>query len=159
MAASAEELESNSRAALKKLYQESETAKTLGAEAKAVLVFPKIVKAGLLVGGQYGDGTLFQGGKVAGFYNSGAVSYGLQAGIQWFGYAMFLMDDAALKYLHDSDGWEIGSGPSVVVWDQGRRGIHVFDDAAERRGRLHFRPRGFDGGPWFTGDEDHRDLS
>lgn len=118
-AASAEQLESDSKAALQKLYQESEDAKAIGAKAKAVLVFPKIVKAGLLVGGQIGDGTLLEGGKAAGFYNSSALSYGLQAGVQWFGYAMFLMDDAAVKYLDSSDGWEVGSGPSVVVWDEG----------------------------------------
>lgn len=117
--ASAAEIEAESKAALQTLYKESNEAKELSKRAKGILVFPKIIKAGLLVGGQYGDGTLFQGGKTAGYYNSAALSYGLQAGVQWFGYAMFLMNDEALQYLHDSDGWEIGSGPSVVVWDQG----------------------------------------
>ncbi|MEM7224544.1 MAG: lipid-binding SYLF domain-containing protein [Pseudomonadota bacterium] len=119
MSAAANELESESKAALQKLYSESEDAKVIGQKAKAVLVFPQIIKAGLLVGGQTGNGTLFKGGKSIGHYNSSALSYGLQAGVQWYGYAMFLMDDAAVDYLDASDGWELGSGPSVVVWDQG----------------------------------------
>ena len=115
----ANELESESKAALQKLYSESQDAKIFGQKAKAVLVFPQIIKAGLLVGGQTGNGTLFKGDKSVGHYNSSALSYGLQAGVQWYGYAMFLMDDAAVDYLDASDGWELGSGPSVVVWDQG----------------------------------------
>jgi lipid-binding SYLF domain-containing protein len=84
-----------------------------------VLVFPKIVKAGFLLGGAYGEGVLLQGGKTLGYYNSGAASYGLQAGVQWFGYALFFMNADALKYLDSSQGFEIGVGPSVVVVDQG----------------------------------------
>lgn len=118
-AESASQLAAESKAALQKLYSESPEAKEIGGEAKAVLVIPKVIKAGLLVGGQYGEGTLLQGGEAVGYYSSGAVSYGLQAGVQWFGYAMFLMNDSAVEYLDKSDGWEIGSGPSVVVWDQG----------------------------------------
>jgi lipid-binding SYLF domain-containing protein len=56
---------------------------------------------------------------VAGFYNTTAASYGLQAGVQKFGYAMFFMDNQALNYLRKSGGWELGSAPSVVVVDEG----------------------------------------
>ena len=49
-----------------------------------------------------------------------AASYGLQVGVQKFGYALFLMNDKALAYLDKSAGWEIGVGPSVVVVDQGK---------------------------------------
>jgi lipid-binding SYLF domain-containing protein len=49
-----------------------------------------------------------------------AGSYGLQAGVQKFGYALFLMNDKALAYLDNSDGWEIGVGPSIVIVDQGK---------------------------------------
>jgi lipid-binding SYLF domain-containing protein len=54
-----------------------------------------------------------------GYYNTVAASYGLQAGIQEFGYALFFMSDSALQYLNKSDGWEIGVGPSVVIVDAG----------------------------------------
>jgi lipid-binding SYLF domain-containing protein len=107
-------------AALQKLYASVPVAKQIGAQARAILVFPHIVKAGFLVGGQYGEGALVQGGKIVGHYNSVAGSYGLQAGVQKFGYALFLMNDKALAYLDNSDGWEIGVGPSIVIVDQGK---------------------------------------
>ena len=106
-------------AALRKLLAGSPAARALNDKAAAVLVFPKIVKAGFLLGAAYGEGVLLQGGKPAGYFNSAAGSYGLQAGVQWFGYALFFMNQGALKYLDDSAGFEIGVGPSVVVVDQG----------------------------------------
>ena len=60
-----------------------------------------------------------KGGKAAGYYNTVAVSYGYQAGVQKYAYAMFFMNDGALQYLDRSDGWELGTGPSIVVVDQG----------------------------------------
>jgi lipid-binding SYLF domain-containing protein len=118
-AESRQELERDAATALKNLYATNEAAKLLGQKAKAILVFPSIVKAGFMFGGQMGDGVLTRGGKVAGYYNSLAASYGLQAGVQVFGYALFFMNDAALAYLDKSDGWEIGVGPSIVVVDAG----------------------------------------
>jgi lipid-binding SYLF domain-containing protein len=87
--------------------------------AKAILVFPSIVKAGFLFGAQYGDGALRRQGKTAGYYNTVAASYGLQAGIQSFGYILFFMSDSALAYLDKTDGFEIGVGPSIVILDAG----------------------------------------
>ncbi|MGD8542606.1 MAG: hypothetical protein PVI39_09985 [Desulfobacteraceae bacterium] len=72
-----------------------------------------------MVGGQYGEGALFKDSKCAGFCNSVAASYGLQIGAQTFGYAMFLMTDDGLTYLDESEGFEIGVGPSFVVADEG----------------------------------------
>jgi lipid-binding SYLF domain-containing protein len=91
----------------------------LAGKAKAVLVFPSIVKAGFMFGGQLGDGVLLKDGRAVGYYNSVAASYGLQAGVQVFGYALFFMNEPALKYLDNSDGWEIGVGPSIVMVDAG----------------------------------------
>lgn len=112
-------IERDSKAALAKLYKTVPVAKMLGQKAKAVLVFPSILKAGLIVGGQGGNGALLVDGKVVGYYNIAAASYGLQAGVQEFGYAMFLMTDSARSYLDKSDGWEVGVGPTVVVVDAG----------------------------------------
>jgi len=109
----------DAQAALKTLYDTTPKAKMLGEKAKAVLVFPSILKAGLIIGGQGGNGALIEAGKTVGYYNIAAVSYGLQAGAQEFGYAMFLMTDAARKYLDSSDGWEVGVGPTIVVVDEG----------------------------------------
>jgi hypothetical protein len=94
-------------------------ANSLSRSATAVLVFQKITKAGLRIGAQYGDGVLFRGDKVAGFYNTKGASYGLQAGAQQFGYAMFLMNEKAVSALGANDGFEVGVGPSVVVMDEG----------------------------------------
>jgi len=113
------ELVRNSRRALESLTSSNKAARDLAKKATAVLVFPRMIKAGFLFGGQIGDGVLFEGDRVAGFYNSVAASYGLQVGGQVFGYALFFMNEGALDYLKKSSGWEIGSGPSVVVVDQG----------------------------------------
>ncbi|WP_300455535.1 lipid-binding SYLF domain-containing protein [Desulfobacula sp.] len=105
--------------AIAKLYEGSPAAKELSRVAKGMLVFPNVIKAGLLVGAQYGQGALRAGNKTMGYYNTVAASYGLQAGAQSFGYAMFFMTDDALAYLKNSSGWEIGVGPSIVVVDEG----------------------------------------
>jgi len=122
LAESAAEIDGNVDQAIADLHGESADAKTLAAKAKGVLVFPKIIKGGFIVGAQGGIGALRVNGKTAGYYNSVAVSYGLQAGVQWFGYAMYVMNDEALTYLDSSDGWEVGLGPSIVVWDKGAHG-------------------------------------
>lgn len=118
-AATADQLTRNSQAALKKLYEKSPAAKTLAEKAKGILVFPALTKAGLIVGGQYGEGALLKGGEVVGYYNTVQLSYGLQAGIQKYGYALFFMSDSALKWIDKSDGWEIGVGPTITVVDVG----------------------------------------
>jgi lipid-binding SYLF domain-containing protein len=113
-------LEREARAALQKLTNTVPAAKSLSSSATAVLVFPKVTKAGLGIGGQYGDGVLFRQGKVAGYYNTSGASYGLQAGAQQFGYAMFLMNDKAVSALGANEGFEVGVGPSIVVMDEGK---------------------------------------
>lgn len=119
IADTAAEIDSDVNSALQKLYDRTPAAKELSKVAKGILVFPGIVKGGLIIGGQYGEGALSKEGKTIGYYNTVAASYGLQAGVQKFGYAMFFMTESALKYLEKSDGWEIGVGPSVVIVDEG----------------------------------------
>ena len=119
LAASAAEINRDARNALQKLYTKSSSAKALGEKAKAILVFPGITKGGFIVGGQYGEGALMKEGKTTAYYNTVSVSYGLQAGIQKYGYVLFFMTDSALAYLDKSDGWELGTGPSIVIVDVG----------------------------------------
>lgn len=120
LAASRAELDRNGAAALKTLYSVQPEAKKLGAKAKAILVFPNMVKAGFMFGGQMGEGVLLKSGRPAGYYNSVGASYGLQIGAQKFGYALFFMNAEALNYLDSSNGWEVGVGPSIVVIDEGK---------------------------------------
>jgi len=115
----AAKLERESRAALNNLYAKAPAAKALGQKAAAILVFPRVTKAGVMIGGQYGEGALLKGGKSAGYYSTSGASYGLQAGAQTYGYAMFLMNENALRQLDKAEGFEVGVGPSVVVMDQG----------------------------------------
>jgi len=119
MAASAAQIDRDADAALRTLYETTPTAKALAEKAKGILVFPNIVKAGFVVGAQYGDGALLKGGKTVGYYNIVAASYGLQAGLQSFAYVMLFMTDSALNYLENSAGFEVGVGPSIVVVDTG----------------------------------------
>jgi len=112
-------LERDARNAYQKLLARLPVAKTLSRDAVAVLVFPKIIKAGLVVGGQYGDGVLFRNGMAVGYYNTSGASYGFQAGAQEYGYAMFFMNEKSLDALTQNEGFEVGVGPSVVVVDQG----------------------------------------
>jgi lipid-binding SYLF domain-containing protein len=118
-AASAAEIDRDVDSSLMKLYEKTPAAKELAKVAKGILVFPSIIKGGFIIGGQYGEGALRMDGKTAGYYSTAAASYGLQAGAQSFGYALFFITDKALDYLKKSEGWEIGVGPSVVIVDEG----------------------------------------
>ena len=86
-AATAAEIDSDVNSSLQKLYDRTPAAKELSKVAKGILVFPGIIKGGLIIGGQYGEGALRKEGKTVGYYNTVAASYGLQAGVQKFGYA------------------------------------------------------------------------
>jgi lipid-binding SYLF domain-containing protein len=118
-AATAQDLNTDANQALKNLYANNKTAKLIGSKARAILVFPNIIKAGLVFGGAYGEGILQSQGKLDSYYNSFSGSWGLQAGAQSYGYVVFLMNEKATQYLADSQGWEIGVGPTVVVVDEG----------------------------------------
>jgi lipid-binding SYLF domain-containing protein len=106
--------------ALQELYGSTPEAQALQSRAKAVVVFPDITKAGLIVGAEGGKGVMFgPDSKVLGYYRARPVSYGLQAGAQSFSEAMFLMTDSAITELTSGAGLSVGSGPSVVVVDAG----------------------------------------
>ncbi len=122
LAATAKEIDrdaAQSLQSLQTLYRINPVAESISKQARGILVFPKIVKAGLGIGGSYGEGALREGGKTVGNYSSASASFGLQIGAQAYGYAVFFMNDKALQYLKDSKGWEIGVGPTVVVVNEG----------------------------------------
>ncbi|WP_375054912.1 YSC84-related protein [Zobellella sp. DQSA1] len=119
VAATAEDLDRDSRQALQTLYRTEPIAERLSQTARGVLVFPNMVKAGLVFGGSYGEGVLMKGASTVDYYNSVSGSWGLQIGAQSYGYAVFLMTDEAVRYVEDTQGWELGIGPTVVVVDAG----------------------------------------
>ena len=118
-AASQADITASSSQALNKLVRDNPAAAAISQQSRAVLVFPEMVNGGLVVGGAYGEGELRKGGRTTGYYTSFTGSWGLQAGAQSYGYAVFLMNDNAIQYLEESDGWEIGVGPTVVVVNAG----------------------------------------
>lgn len=118
-AATAQDLDVDSQQALNRLYGAHPVSKEFANIAKAILVFPNIVKAGFIFGGSYGEGELIKNSKVLDYYNSVTGSWGLQAGAESYGYAVFLMTDEAVRYLEKTNGWEIGVGPTVVVMNEG----------------------------------------
>ena len=117
--AEAAQIDREADVALKKLLEDTPEAEMFRKEARGILVFPSIVKAGFMFGGQYGKGALRKNGETVGYYSTVAASYGLQAGVQTFGYAMFFMNEKSLEYLNESEGWEVGVGPSIVIMDKG----------------------------------------
>jgi lipid-binding SYLF domain-containing protein len=118
-AATADDLDKDSAQALQALYKARPVAETISKQAKAILVFPKVVKAGLVFGGSYGEGVLMRGAKVTEYFNTVSASWGWQAGAESYAYVVFLMSDKAVQYLEKSKGWEFGVGPSLVVVNEG----------------------------------------
>ncbi len=136
-AASAQELNATADATLARLQQSEPVAAEMLGNAKGILIFPEIIRAGLLVGAAGGDGVLRVGGKTEGYFRSTAMSYGFLAGVTTFGYVMFLMDDESVKYVSETAGWEVGVGPNITIADEGliakklttttaQSGIYVF---------------------------------
>jgi lipid-binding SYLF domain-containing protein len=118
-AASSEELAANGRRALHQLLDSSPRARRISRSAVAVLVFPSVLKAGFVFGGETGNGVLLEHAQPVGFYNLSGGSWGLQIGGQDFSYALFFMNRHALGYLDRSAGFQVGTGPSIVVINKG----------------------------------------
>jgi lipid-binding SYLF domain-containing protein len=116
----ADELGREAQTALQTLYAKTPIAKQLGSQAQAILIFPEVKKAGLGVGGQYGEGVLLERAKPSAYYKTTGASVGLQVGGQKYGYAMFFMNAGALDQFKKASGFEVGVGPSVVLMDEGK---------------------------------------
>ncbi len=122
LAASKVELDAGINETLEKLYSESSAAKELGAKAKGILVFPKVIKGGMLVGGEYGEGGLVVEDRVISYYSTVTASIGLQLGIQARAQVIMFMDENALNNFRNSDGWEAGVDGSVAIAEFGAAG-------------------------------------
>lgn len=119
-AGSASEIDARVNLALDALLRDSATARAVNDRAVAVLVFPDVVKAGLGLGGQYGQGALRRYGVTSGYYNIASASVGLQAGAQSYAQFIFFMTEDALRYLDRSKGFEIGADANVAVIEEGK---------------------------------------
>jgi lipid-binding SYLF domain-containing protein len=117
-------LDEDVHAAIAALKNASPTAVELAKNARGLLIFPAITKAGFVIGAEYGQGALVKPKQGGGYYIDGhysikAASYGMQAGVQSYGFALMLMNDAAVEQVETSAGWDLGVGPSIVIVDQG----------------------------------------
>jgi lipid-binding SYLF domain-containing protein len=112
-------LDADARAALASLYANTPKAQDLGNKAAGILVFPQVIRAGFIGGAAHGAGILYENGKATGSYATTSGTFGLQAGVQTYGYAMFFMTQGALNSLKTSQGFSFGVAPTVVIADQG----------------------------------------
>jgi lipid-binding SYLF domain-containing protein len=115
-----EDLVASARTALAQLTSEEPRSRFFARHCRAVLVFPSVLKAGFVFGGETGNGVLLSpGGAPMGFFNLTGGSWGLQIGGQDFAYALFFMTDSSLAYLRRVQGFSVGTGPSIVVINAG----------------------------------------
>jgi lipid-binding SYLF domain-containing protein len=145
-AATKKELGRDGKKALQTLISKDKAARMLNGKAVAVLVFPDMIKAGFMFGGQIGEGVLLRKGVPKGYYNSVGASYGLQAGAQKFGYAVFFMNEKAMEYLDSTEGLEVGVGPSIVLMDEGKGKSMTSNTATQDAYAFVFSQTGLMGG-------------
>jgi lipid-binding SYLF domain-containing protein len=114
-AATAREIDVSVDVALENFEKDVAGSKQFMASAKGLLVFPKVIKAGVGFGGEYGEGALRIGGKTVDYYNTLAASFGLQFGAQAKTIVIVFLNEDALKEFRNSDGWKVGVDGSVAV--------------------------------------------
>ncbi|MCK9294979.1 MAG: YSC84-related protein [Desulfobulbaceae bacterium] len=120
-AASAEEINIGVNGTLKRFTTEITGGEEFLQKAAGVLVFPSVIKAGIGVGGEYGEGALRIGGKTVEFYNTAAASIGFQLGAQSKSIVVVFLTQQALQDFRRSEGWKAGVDGSValVKWGVG----------------------------------------
>ncbi len=118
-AKTAAEIDASVNASLDRFYKQVKGGKEIAAKAKGVLVMPNVVKAGLVVGGEYGEGALRVGGKTVAYYNLAAGSVGFQIGGQAKDIVILFMTEAALNQFQASKGWEAGVDGNVALINVG----------------------------------------
>ena len=130
-AASKVEIDANVDAALANFYKESPAGKTLAGKAVGMLVFPKVIKAGIGIGGEYGEGALLIGKRTVAYYSTAGASIGFQLGAQVKSQVILFMKKDALENFRNSDGWKAGVDGSVAVVQFGKGGEIDSDTAQE----------------------------
>jgi lipid-binding SYLF domain-containing protein len=118
-AASAREIDVSVDVALEKFYKEVPGSQGFTKKSKAILVFPSVIKAGIGLGAEYGEGAMRIGGKTVDYYNTMAASIGFQLGAQAKSIVMLFMEKGALKEFRNSEGWKAGVDGSVALINLG----------------------------------------
>ncbi|HEV3425098.1 MAG TPA: YSC84-related protein [Paraburkholderia sp.] len=107
---------------MSRLFQTVPGSRELVSKARGVLVFPSVLQAGFIVGGQYGEGSLRVGGGTVGYYSTVSGSLGLQAGAQSKAIVFLFMTQDSLDKFRNSDGWAVGGDASVALVKMGANG-------------------------------------
>ncbi|MEJ2514055.1 MAG: YSC84-related protein [Gammaproteobacteria bacterium] len=121
-AKTAEEINEAVDAALERFYADVQGGREFVESSKGVLVFPEVIQAGLVIGGEYGEGALRMNGETAEYYSTAAGSFGLQAGAQAKTVIICFMTEDALRSFRNSSGWEAGVDGSVAIAQVGAGG-------------------------------------
>jgi lipid-binding SYLF domain-containing protein len=121
-ASSAVEINDAANATLHRFVEQNPSAEELGRKAAGVLVFPSVIKAGIGLGGQYGEGVLIVHGNAAGYYNVISASFGFQLGVQSQSIIIVFMTEEALADFQNAYGWKVGIDGSIVIVTIGAAG-------------------------------------
>ncbi len=116
------DLDARAVATRDELFRTVPAARALADKSAGVLVFPSVTQAGFVVGGQYGEGVLFEGGVPKGYYNITGGSFGLQIGAQSFSQVYMFTTPEALRTFRSTKGFEVGAGLDFAVADMGTSG-------------------------------------
>ncbi|BFM14616.1 lipoprotein [Maricurvus nonylphenolicus] len=119
LAASKVEIDARIDATLNEFYQHVPEGKALARKAKGVLIFPQVIKAGVGIGGEYGEGALQIGGKPVAYYSTAGASIGFQLGAQMKSQIILFMDTQTLQQFRNSEGWKVGVDGSVAIAEFG----------------------------------------
>ena len=121
-AGSAGEINAGVRETLDQMYRQIPGTRALAGRAAGILVFPTIVKAGIGIGGEYGEGAMRVGGRTVAYYNTVAASVGFQFGAQARSVVIMFMTPDALAGFRRIDGWKVGVDGSIAIITVGAGG-------------------------------------
>jgi lipid-binding SYLF domain-containing protein len=121
-ASSASEINDAANATLHRFVEQNPSAEELGRKAAGVLVFPSVLKAGIGLGGEYGEGVLIVHGNAAGYYNIISASFGFQLGVQSQSVIIMFVTEEALTQFENAYGWKVGIDGSIVIVTVGAAG-------------------------------------
>ena len=121
-AASKQEIDAEVKQALADFRKHTSAGAELSKQASGILVFPNVIKAGIGIGGEFGEGALIVKGKTVAYYNIAAASIGLQLGAQARSQIVLFMNDKVLADFRKSEGWKAGVDGSVALATLGAAG-------------------------------------
>jgi len=119
MGASAEEIDREANAALESFKEQVDGSEVFLTQAAGYLVFPRVIKVGIGVGAETGEGALRVGGETVDYYRTTSGSFGLQLGAQAKSIVIAFMTRESLDKFRNSEGWKVGVDGSVALIDIG----------------------------------------